>query len=59
MNVMTFIARRVSNLKSEQSELLVPYAVAVGDVETLVQHFTHYGQLQVLSCRLDSLHCFN
>ena len=39
--------KRVSNLKTDQSDLVVPYAVAAGDVKTLVAHFKSLGLLQV------------
>lgn len=34
-------------LTREDSDEVVPYAVAVGDVKTLIQYFTTQGKLQV------------
>ena len=47
-----FVTRRVTSLREEQSELIVPYAVATGDIDNLVQHFTSLGQLQVVQFNL-------
>ena len=51
-------------MQQDGSELVVPYAVATGDVESLVRHFTNLGLLQVnmiqnnfsmyLNCEIES-----
>ena len=62
--MFSIFRRRTSLLQQDGSELVVPYAVATGDVESLVRHFTNLGLLQVnmiqnsfymyLNCEIES-----